>query len=172
MAGTITSFLLHFYQTTTRSRSHTMSWPDELRCSSQLQSHLVALLSYPLEDGRRTVSSVFFDTEVPSVFNEEFVLPCHPRYMSSLVFAETDTTFCYSYLSRIGKIKNPSCSACGYSTQDISFILHCSATNSLRRSLFDDSFSICKLCSKPWRVARFLTLHRLPPWPPPLEGAG
>ena len=41
------------------------------------------------------------------------------------------------YLSRIGRIDNPSRSACGHSSQDIShLILHCPATDSLRRSLF------------------------------------
>ena len=42
-----------------------------------------------------------------------------------------------SFLYRIGRIENPSCSACGHSSQDTShLILHCSATDSLRRSLF------------------------------------
>ena len=39
-----------------------------------------------------------------------------------------------SYLSKIGRIKNPSCSACGHSSQDTShLILHCPAMDSLRR---------------------------------------
>ena len=48
-----------------------------------------------------------------------------------------------SYLSRIGRIENPSCSACGHSSQDTShLVLHCPATDSLRRSLFGDSLSL------------------------------
>ena len=44
-----------------------------------------------------------------------------------------------SYFSRIGRIENPSCSACGYPPQDTShLILHCPATDSVRRSLFGD----------------------------------
>ena len=48
-----------------------------------------------------------------------------------------------SYLSRIGRIENPSCSVCGHSSQDTShLILHCSAMDSLCRSLFGDSLSL------------------------------
>ena len=39
-----------------------------------------------------------------------------------------------SYLSRIGRIENPSCGACGHPSYDTShLILHCPATDSLRR---------------------------------------
>ena len=78
-----------------------------------------------------------------------------------------------SYLSRIGRIENPSCSACERSFQDTSdLILHCPATDSLRRSLFDDSLSLYDLWSRPWGVARLLGLHGLPPCPHPSEGVG
>ena len=41
-----------------------------------------------------------------------------------------------SYLSRIGRIENPSCTACVHWSQDTShLILHCPATDSLRCSL-------------------------------------
>ena len=54
------------------------------------------------------------------------------------------------YLSRVGRIENPSCSTCGHSSQDTShLILHCPATDSLRRSLFGDSLSLCDLWSRP-----------------------
>ena len=43
-----------------------------------------------------------------------------------------------SYLCRISRIENPSCSACGH----YHLILHCPATNSLRCSLFGDSLSL------------------------------
>ena len=47
-----------------------------------------------------------------------------------------------SYLSRIGRIENPSFSACRHPSQDTShLILHCPATDSLRRSLFGDCLS-------------------------------
>ena len=78
-----------------------------------------------------------------------------------------------SYLSWIGRIENPSCSACGHSSQDTShFILHYPATNSLRCLIFGDSLSICDLWSRPWGVAQFLGLHGLPQCPHPSEGVG
>ena len=78
-----------------------------------------------------------------------------------------------SYLSRIGRIQNPLCSACGHSSQDTSqLILHCPATDSLSRSLFGNSLSLYDLWSRPWGVARLLELHGLPPCPHPLEGVG
>ena len=41
------------------------------------------------------------------------------------------------YLSRIGRVENPSCSACGYSFQDTShLILHCPATDSAPLTLW------------------------------------
>ena len=69
-----------------------------------------------------------------------------------------------SYLSRIGRIENPSCSAYGHSSQDISdFILHSPATDSLRRSFFGNFLSLHDLWSRPWGVAWLLGLHGLPP---------
>ena len=76
-----------------------------------------------------------------------------------------------SCLSRIGRIENPSFSACGHSSQDTShLILHCPATDSLRRSFFGDSLSLYDLWFRPWGVARILGLHGLPPCPHPSEG--
>ena len=51
-------------------------------------------------------------------------------------------------------------------------ILHCPATDSLRRSLFGDSLSLYGLWSKPWGVARLLGLHGLPLCPIPRKGSG
>ena len=52
-----------------------------------------------------------------------------------------------SYLSRIGRIENPSCSDCRHLSQDsFHLILRCPAMDSLRRSLFGDSLSLYDLC--------------------------
>ena len=78
-----------------------------------------------------------------------------------------------SYLSRIERIENPSCSACVHSSQDTSYpILHCPATDSLRRSLFGDSLFLYDLWSRPWGVARLLGLSSLSPCPHPSQGSG
>ena len=140
--------------------------PSAIPCSlsplvSRIQSRLIS-------DWERTVSSKFFDTQVPSISTEELVLPRLSRLRCnehSLVLG--------SYLSRIGRIENPSCSACGHSSQDIShLILHCPTTDSLCHSLFGDSLSLYDLWSRPWRVARVLGLHGIPPCPHPSEGVG
>ena len=92
--------------------------------------------------------------------------------VSSLVFAAMDTAFFLGfYLSRIGRIGNSSCSACGHPSQDIShLILHCPATDSLHRSLFGDFLSLYDLWSRPWGVTWLLGLHGLLPRPHLSEG--
>ena len=145
--------------------------PSAIPCSvSPLISRIHSRL---ISDWRRTASSKFFDTQVPSISTEELVLPRHARCVLSRLRCNGHSLLLGSYLSRIGRIENRSCSACGHSPQDIShLILHCPATDSLRRSLFGDSLSLYRLWSRPWRVARLLGLHGLPPCPHPSEGVG
>ena len=124
-----------------------MSWPDREHYSCPLLSLVVSFLSRIhsclFSDWRRTVSSKFFDTQVPSISTEELVLPHHARCVLSRLRCNELSLLLSSYLSRIGRIENPSCSACGHSSQDTShFILHCPATDSLRCSLFGDSLSL------------------------------
>ena len=126
-----------------------------------------------ISDWRRTVSSKFFDTQVPSTSTEELVLPRHARCVLSRLRCNGHVLLLGSYLSRIGRIENPSCSVSGHSSQDIShLILHCTATDSLHRSLYGDSLSLYDLWSRPWRVAQLLGLHGLPLCPHPSEGVG
>ena len=126
-----------------------------------------------ISDCRRTVSSKYFDTQVPSISTEELVLPRHARCVLSRLRCNGHSLLLGSYLSRIGRIENSSCSACGHPSQDIShLILHCPATDSLRRSLFGDFLSLYDLWSRPWAVAQLLGLHGLPPCPHPSEGVG
>ena len=145
--------------------------PSAIPCSlSPLTSRIHSRL---FSDWRRTVSIKYFDTQVPSISTEELVLPRHARCVLSRLRCNGHSLLLGSYLFRIGKIENPSCSACGHSSQDIShLILHCPATDSLRRSLFDDSLSFYDLWSRPWGVARLLGLHGLPPCPHSSEGVG
>ena len=68
------------------------------------------------------------------------MLPRHARCVLSRLRCNGHSLVLGSYLSRIGRIENPSCSACGHSSQDTShLILHYPATDSLHRSLFCDS---------------------------------
>ena len=144
--------------------------PSAIPCSLSLISRIHSRL---FSDWRRTVSSKYFDTQVPSISTEELVLPRHARCVLSRLRCNGHSLLLGSYLSRIGRIENSSCSACGHSSQDIShLILHCPATDSLRRSLLGDYLSLYDLWSKPLGVARLLGLHGLPPCPHPSEGVG
>ena len=145
--------------------------PSAIPCS--LSCLISCIHSHLFSDWRYTVSSKFFDTQVPSISTEELVLPRHARCILSRSRCNRHSLLLGSYLSRIGRIENPSCSACGHSSQDTShLILHCPARDFLHRSLFGDSLSLYDLWPRPWRVARLLGLHGLPPCSHPLEGVG
>ena len=122
-------------------------------------------------DWRRTVSSKFFDTQIPSVSTKELVFLCHACCVLFRLRFNRHSQLLSSYLSKIGRIENPSCNTCGHSFQETTHvILHCSATDSLRCSLFGDSLSLYNLWSRYWRISRFLVLHGLPPCPHPSQG--
>ena len=145
--------------------------PSAIPCS--LTPLISRIHSCLFSDWRRTVSSKSFDTQVPSISTEQLVLPRHARCVLSRLRCNGHSLLLSSYLSRIGRIENTSCNACGHSSQDTShLILHCPATDSLRRLLFGDSFSPCHLWSRPWGVARLLGLHGFPPCPHSSEGVG
>ena len=122
--------------------------PSAIPCSlSPLISRIHSRL---ISDWRRTVSSKFFDTQVPSISTKQLVLPRHARCVLSRLRCNGHSLLLGSYLSRIGRIENLSYSACGHPSQDIShLILHCLDTDSLRRSLFGDSLSLYDLWSRP-----------------------
>ena len=112
--------------------------PSTIPCS--LSPLISCIHSRLFLDWRRTVSSKYFDTQVPSISIEELVLPRHARCVLSRLRCNGHSLLLASYLSRIGRIENPSCSACGHLSQDTShLILHCPVTDSLRRSLFTTS---------------------------------
>ena len=145
--------------------------PSAIPCSlSPLISRIHSRL---FSDWRRTVSSKYFDTQVSLMSTTQLVLPRHARCVLSRLRCNGHSLILGSYLSRIGRMENPSCSACGHSSQDIShLILHCPAMDSLRRSLFGDSLSLYNLWYRPLGVAWLLGLHGLPPCLHPSEGVG
>ena len=88
--------------------------PSSIPCSlSPLISRIHSRL---ISDWRRTVSSKYFDTQVPSISTEELVLPHHARCVLSRLRCNGHGLYLGSYLCRIGRIENPSCSACGHSS--------------------------------------------------------
>ena len=145
--------------------------PSAIPCS--LSPLIFRIHSCLFSDWRRSVSSKYFDTQVSSISTDELVLSRHARCVLSRLRCNGHSLLLGSYLSRIGRIENPSCSACEHLSQDTShLILHCPATDSLRRSLFGDTLSLYDLWSRPWVVARLLGLHCLPPCPHPSEEVG
>ena len=62
-------------------------------------------------DWRRTVSFRFFDTQISSISTEEFVLPRHARCALSRLCCNVHSLLLSFYLTRIGRIENPLCSA-------------------------------------------------------------
>ena len=138
-----------------------MSWPDEVHYLRPPQPLVVSLLLSTLvffSDWRHTVLSKFFDTQVPSVFTEELVLPRHARYVLSRLRCNGHSLLLSSYLtSGLAELKIlPAAPA------DTSYlILHFPATNSLA------TLGLYHLWFRPWGVSRLLGLHVLPPCPHP-----
>ena len=95
-------------------------------------------------------------TPMFSISAKELVLPRHARCVLSRFRCNGHSLLLSPYLSRIGRIENPSCSACGHLSQNTShLILHCPATDSLHRSLFGDSLSVYYLCPRPGELPGF-----------------
>ena len=124
--------------------------PSAIPCSlSPLISRIHSRL---FSDWRRTVSSKYFDTQVPLISTKELMLPRHARCVLSRLRCNGHSLLIGSYLSRIGRIENPICSACGHSSQDIShLILHCPATDSAPLTLWRLSVSIKGVARKKLR---------------------
>ena len=114
--------------------------------SGSLSFLITCIHSGLFSDCRHTVSSKFFDTQVPSISTKELVLPCYACCVLSCLCCNRHSLLLSSYLFRIGRIENPSCSACSHLSQDTShLILHCPASDSLSCSLFGDSLSFYNL---------------------------
>ena len=94
--------------------------PSAIPCSRFLIFRIHSRLT---SDWRRTVSSKFFDTQVPSNSTEELVLPRHARCVLSRLRCNGHSLLLGSHLSRIGRSENSSCSACGHSSQDTSHLI-------------------------------------------------
>ena len=122
---------------------------------------------------RHTVSSKFFDTQIPSISTKELMLLRHACCVLSGLHCNKRSLLLSSYLFRIGRTENPFCRVCGHSSQGTSHsIVHCPATDSLRRSLFVNFLSLYDVWSRPWGVARLLELHGLLLSTHPMEEVG
>ena len=88
--------------------------PSAIPCS--LCPLISRIHSCLFSDWRHTVSSKYFDTQIPSISTEELALLCHARCVLSRLRCNGHSLLLGSYLSRIGRIENPICCACGHSS--------------------------------------------------------
>ena len=145
--------------------------PSAIPCSLSLL--ISSIHSSLFSNWRHTVSSKFFDTQVPSISIKELVFPCHACCVFSRLCCNRHSLLLGCDLCRISRIDNPSCSTCGHLSQDVShLILHGPAMDSLRCSLFGNCLSLYDLWFRPWGVAQLLELHNFLPCPHPSEGVG
>jgi len=108
-----------------------------------------------------------FSCQIPSVSSEELALPSLIRCELSRLHCHGHSFLLSSYLCRIKRKENSSCSACRHHLQDLThFFLSCPASEPLRRAIFGTTSSIFDLWSRPWGVARLLGLRGVPPRPP------
>ena len=107
-------------------------------------------------DWRHTVSFKFCDTQVPSISTEEHVLPRHARCVLSRLRCNGHCLLLSSNLFRIGKIENPSCSACGHlsshSVHKLFAPLHLWRLSVSLRSLVQ-ALGSCPASEAPWSSA-------------------
>ena len=94
-----------------RGTTWLMSWPNGERYLRPPQSLVVSLVlslasTLFFSCLKRTVSSKFFDTQVPSIATEELVLLRHARCVLFRLRCNGHSLLLSSYLSRIGRIEN------------------------------------------------------------------
>ena len=122
---------------------------------------------------RRSIKNDYLHCQIPSISPEELVLPRSVRCALSRLRCHGHSLLLSSYLFRIGRAETPSCSACGHSPQDLPhLLLDCPESERLRRAIFGTSLSFLDMWSRPWGVARLLSLRGVPPRPHPPEGVG
>ena len=149
-----------------------ISWPDRgallvpsaIPCSLSFTSRNHSCL-FP--DWRRTVSSKFFDTRVSSVSTEELVLHRHARCVLSRLHCNEHSLLLSFYFTRIGRIENLSCSACGH----LSFHSALSSYGLLAPFTLWQFSVFYDLWWRPCGVVRLLGLHGLRPCFHPSKGA-
>ena len=178
LAGTVFSLLL-FYQATIRSTdsrfswgtTRLMSWASGERYSCPLQSIVVSALTSRIRFSWTGGVLSHLNSSIDRFprFPSRNLCSLHARCVFSRLCCNGHSLLLSFYVSRIGRIENPSCSACVHSSQDTShLILHCLATDSLRLSLFVSLRPVVQaLGSYPASGA-----HGLPPCPHPSKGVG
>ena len=133
--------------------------PYSLSLTSRIRSSLFS-------DWRCTVSCKFFDTQVPSMSTEGLVLPRYCRCALPHLYWNGHRLLLNSYLFKIGRTENPSCSADSHSTLELLISFHSVQLRALSTARSLATLFLCELWS------RLLGVSRLPPCPIPRKGSG
>ena len=116
-----------------------------LLCGAEATSYILSSL---LLNWKCTVLSKFFDMLVPLMSTKGLVLPHHTHCVLFGVCCNRPSLLIF-YLSRVGRIEDPSCSVSGHLVQDNSYLfLPCPATDSVPLTLWE-SFYLCNFWSRP-----------------------
>jgi len=90
---------------------------------------------------RRTLSHNSLPCQIPSVSSEELAFPRLIRCELSRLRCHVHSLLLSSYLCRIKRKENSSCSACGNPLQDLThLLLDCPASEPLRHAIFGTTF--------------------------------
>ena len=168
------SFLLGDDSADELARRGALLVPSAIPCS--LSSVISRIHSSLFSDWRRTISSKFFDTQVPSISTKELVLLRNARCVLSRLRCNGHSLLLSSYLSRIGRIKNPSCSACGHPSHEATTRLISFCTVQLRTLCVARSLAIFCLSTTsgpgPGKLPGFWYLMVFRHAPIPRKGSG
>jgi len=122
---------------------------------------------------RQNLSHNFLPCQILSVSSEELDLSRHIRCELYRLRCHDHNLFLSSFLCRIKRKENSSCSTCGHHLQDLThLLLDCPTFQPLQRAILGTTSSIFDLWSRLWGVARLLGFHEVPPHPHPSEGIG
>ena len=144
---------------------------DAIQCPLPPVIAKIRYLQY--HNWRRPISHSYLNYQVPKVSLEELLLSRSVRCELSRLRCHGHNLLLSSYFHRISRKENSACSACGHPLQALNhLLLDCPASEPLRKSIFGFSLSILALWSRPWSVARLLSLRGVPPRSHPSEGVG
>ena len=119
------------------------------------------------------ISQFYLIYQISKVSSEKLLLSRPIRRELSRLCFHGHSFLLSSYLHRISRKENSTCSAFGHPLQDLThLLLDCPASEPLHKSILGYTLSILDLRSRPWGVAQMLGLWSVLPCPHPSEGVG
>ena len=149
------------------ARRRVLIVPSVIPCILTLISRVDFFL---FTDWKRTFSSQFFDTQVPSVFTEELVPPRHARCMLSRLRCNGHSLLLSSFVG-LAESRMLYAAPAEPAQDTVHLILHCPDMDFLRGLIFGDSLSLpplvqalesCRASGAPWSIAMPPSLGRGP----------